>query len=131
MNFQVCNLRTYFVFLIATMLYAMGDVAHAQSLDSELKTLVFGAFVSITILSVAAGTVRTVQRLNDPANAYTGPWWKEAVTNAVVSFCFGWTMYLGFATEMPAPDVVLLVAAAGYAPAWAIDKIKAFLGVSK
>lgn len=42
----------------------MTEVAYARALDNEMKGLVVGAWISISLLSIMAGALRTVQNLN-------------------------------------------------------------------
>ena len=74
-----------------------------------------------------AGLLRTVQRINNPAAERVRPWWAEAALNALGGFLAGWLSYLTLAHTLPAPVVVLTVAACAYTPVLLIEKFNDFM----
>ena len=112
--------------MLAVMLACVPEIAYARQLDDELSRMVLGAVFSVSVLSIMAGTLRTVQRLNDASRDMTDPWWQEALKNALVGLASGWIAYLAFGYSLPTPAVVLTIAGAGYAPALLLEKLQEF-----
>ena len=110
---SLIDTRTYCLLLIAVMLACIPEIAQARNLDQELSRMVLGAVFSVSVLSIMAGTLRTVQRLNDASRDMTGPWWHEALKNALVGLVSGWIAYLAFGYSLPTPAAVLTIAASG------------------
>ena len=123
---SLIDTRTYCLLLIAVMLACVPEIAYARQLDDELGRMVLGAVFSVSVLSIMAGTLRTVQRLNDASRDMTDPWWQEALKNALVGLASGWIAYLAFGYSLPTPAVVLTIAGAGYAPALLLEKLQEF-----
>ena len=119
------DIKSYIVALLQVALLTMADVAHARALDNELKGLVVGAWISISLLSIMAGALRTVQNLNKEQDVEkeSQEIWKQLLSNSFVGFICGWFVYLGMAKTLPVEGVVTQVALAGYAPSWVIEKL--------
>lgn len=125
------NLRTYVVLLLTAMLLAIPEIAHSRDLDAELGRMALGGVVSVSVISIMSGLLRTIQRLNDPAAEQLRPWWAEAVLNAAGGFLAGWLSYLTLANTLPAPAAVLTVAASAYMPVLLIEKFNEFMRSKK
>lgn len=120
------DLKTYVLIMIAVMLASVPEIAHARDLDAELGRMAMGGIVSVSTISIMSGLLRTVQRINNPAAERVRQWWVEAALNALGGFLAGWLSYLTLANTLPAPAVVLTIAAAGYAPALLLEKLQEF-----
>ena len=125
------NLRTYVVLLLTAMLLAIPEIAHSRDLDAELGRMAMGGIVSVSTISIMSGLLRTVQRINNPAAERVRRWWVEAALNALGGFLAGWLSYLTLANTLPAPAVVLTVAACAYAPVLLIEKFNEFMRTKK
>ncbi len=121
------NLRTYIVLLLAAMLLAIPEIAHSRDLDAELGRMAMGGIVSVSTISIMSGLLRTVQRINNPDAKRARRWWVEAALNALGGFLAGWLSYLTLANTLPAPAVVLTVAACAYTPVLLIEKFNEFM----
>ena len=125
------NLHTYIVLLLAAMLLAIPEIAHSRDLDAELGRMALGGIVSVSVISLMSGLLRTIQRINDPAAEQLRPWWVEAALNALGGFLAGWLSYLTLANTLPAPAVVLTVAASAYMPVLLVEKFNEFMRSKK
>ena len=125
------NLRTYIVLLLAAMLLAIPEIAHSRDLDAELGRMALGGIVSVSVISLMSGLLRTIQRINDPAAEQLRPWWVEAALNALGGFLAGWLSYLTLANTLPAPAVVMAVAASAYMPVLLVEKFNEFMRSKK
>ena len=121
------DLRTYTVTLLAVMLLSVPEVAGARNLDAEIGAMALGGIVSVSVISLMSGLLRTVQRINNPRAEQVRPWWAEATLNAAGGFLAGWLAYLSVAHTLPAPAAVLTVAASAYTPVLLIDKFNEFM----
>ena len=119
------DIKSYIVALLQVALLTMAEVAYAKTLDDEMKGLVVGAWISISLLSIMAGALRTVQSLNKEQDVEkeNHEIWKPLLSNSFVGFICGWFVYLGMAKTLPVEGVVTQVALAGYAPSWVIEKL--------
>ena len=125
------DLKTYVFIMIAVMLASVPEIAHARNLDAELGLMAMGGIVSVSTISIMSGLLRTVQRINNPAAERVRPWWAEAVLNAAGGFLAGWLAYLTAAHTLPAPAVVLTVAASAYMPVLLVEKFNEFMRMKK
>lgn len=125
------DLKTYVFIMIAVMLASVPEIAHARNLDAELGRMAMGGIVSVSTISIMSGLLRTVQRINNPAAERVRPWWAEAALNALGGFLAGWLSYLTLAHTLPAPVVVLTVAACAYTPVLLIEKFNEFMRTKK
>lgn len=125
------DLKTYVLIMIAVMLASVPGIAHAQDLDAELGRMAMGGIVSVSTISIMSGLLRTVQRINNPAADRVRKWWAEAALNALGGFLAGWLSYLTLAHSLPAPVVVLTVAACAYMPVLLIEKFNEFMRTKK
>lgn len=121
------DLRTYVVLLLTAMLLAIPEIAHSRDLDAELGRMAMGGIVSVSTISIMSGLLRTVQRINNPAAERVRQWWVEAALNALGGFLAGWLSYLTLAHTLPAPAVVLTVAACAYTPVLLVEKFNEFM----
>ena len=121
------DLKTYVFIMIAVMLASVPEIAHARNLDAELGRMAMGGIVSVSTISIMSGLLRTIQRINDPKAEQLRPWWAEAALNALGGFLAGWLSYLTLANTLPAPAVVLTVAASAYTPVLLIEKFNEFM----
>ena len=119
------DIKSYIVALLQVALLTMAEVAYARTLDDEMKGLVVGAWISISLLSIMAGALRTVQNLNKEQGVEkeSHEIWKPLLSNSFVGFICGWFIYLSMAKTLPVEGVVAQVALAGYAPSWVIEKL--------
>ena len=121
------DLKTYVFIMIAVMLASVPEIAHARNLDAELGRMAMGGIVSVSTISIMSGLLRTVQRINNPAAERVRQWWAEAALNALGGFLAGWLSYLTLAHTLPAPVVVVTVAACAYTPVLLIEKFNEFM----
>ena len=125
------DLKTYVLLMIAVMLASVPEIAHARDLDAELGRMAMGGIVSVSTISIMSGLLRTVQRINNPTAERVRPWWAEAALNALGGFLAGWLSYLTLAHTLPAPVVVLTVAACAYTPVLLVEKFNEFMRMKK
>ena len=121
------DLKTYVFIMIAVMLASVPEIAHARDLDAELGRMAMGGIVSVSTISIMSGLLRTVQRINNHDAERAQQWWVEAALNALGGFLAGWLSYLTLAHTLPAPAVVLTVAACAYTPVLLIEKFNDFM----
>lgn len=116
------DLQAYIALWVAVMLACIPEIAQARDLDAELGRMALGGVVSVSVISVMSGLLRTIQRINDITLEHKRPLWSEAIINAASGFVAGWLAYLGLAHALPAPAVVMTVAACAYMPVLLFEK---------
>ena len=102
---------------------AAQSASELEKASAEHIRTVTGAVDGATV----SGLLRTVQRINNPAAERVRQWWAEAALNALGGFLAGWLSYLTLAHTLPAPVVVLTVAACAYTPVLLIEKFNDFM----
>lgn len=89
----------------------------AATFDKQVGEIVAGAYISVTILSLLGGTMRTLYRLNSEVVTVKSPKMEFAI-NTFSGEIAGWLMFLTL-SSLDTPPVMLIpgiFAASGAAP---------------